>query len=55
MHVFKMPAEIAALSEGLVALRASERSQPGVFAEVVPQVAALLERAGATRELAFEE
>jgi hypothetical protein len=50
-----MSAQVTALSEGLLALGAGEGSQAGVLAEVVSQVAALLEGAGATGIFALEK
>ena len=35
MHVLQVPAQVAALGEGLLALGAAERSQARVLAEVV--------------------
>ena len=55
VHVLHMAAEVAALSERLVALGALERPHPGVLPEVVPQIAALLEDAVAAFVLALEE
>lgn len=54
VHILEMPAEITALSKGLLAERALEGPQAGVLAEVVPQVAALLENASAVRVSALE-
>ena len=55
VHVLHMPAEVAALSECLVALGALERSHPGVLSEVVPQIAALLEDTVTAFVLTLEE
>ena len=44
-----MSAQVTALSEGLLALGAGEGSQAGVLAEVVSQVARLLEHRVAVR------
>ena len=55
VHIFHVSAEIAALSEGLLAPGADKGSLPRVFPEVVPQVAALFEHAIAAIQLAFEE
>ena len=41
MHVFHVPSQVAALSEGLVAELALERSGSSVLSKVVPQVARL--------------
>ena len=54
MDIFKMPAQIAALSEGLLAERAFERSQACVLAEVISQITAFLEHTSAVRVLALE-
>ena len=54
MHVLQVSAEVSALSEGLLAIGARERSLASVLAEMVPQIAALFERAIAARVLALE-
>jgi len=55
VHVLHMPAKVAALSEGLVALGAREWSHSGMLPEVVPQIAALLEDTVTTFVLTLEE
>ena len=55
VHILHVAAQVAALSERLVALGALERSDSGMLAEVVPEIAALLEDAVAALVLALEE
>lgn len=55
MNVLQVPAQVATLREGFVAFGAGERSQAGVLAEVVTEVAALLEGARASRVFTLEE
>ena len=43
MHLFEMPPEVSALREGNLAVGASKGANFGVLAEVVSEVAALLE------------
>ena len=55
MDVLQVSAQVTTLSKGFLALGAGEWSQPGVLAEVVAEVAALLEGTCAAGILAFEE
>lgn len=55
MNVLQVSAQVATLSKGFLALGACEWSQASVLAEVVAEVAALLERTGAAGVLALEE
>jgi len=54
VHVFEVPTEIAALGEGLLAHGAGEGPLSGVLAEVVSQIATLLEDASAASVPALE-
>lgn len=54
VNVFQMAAKVAALSKVFVTEGALEGSEFGVLAEVVPQIAALLEDCCAARVLASE-
>ena len=49
VHILQMPAKVAALSECLVALRTVVGPLTCVLAEVIPQIAALLEDLFAAR------
>jgi hypothetical protein len=55
VNVFEMSAQIATLCESFMAFWTAEGSQACVLPEMVAQVAALLECAGTSRELALEE
>jgi hypothetical protein len=54
VHLLEMSAEISALCESLLAVLALEWPLPGVFSEVVSQIARLLEHTPATRVHALE-
>ena len=55
VHILHVAAQVAALSERLVALGALERSDSSMLAEVVSKIAALLKDAVAALVLALEE
>jgi hypothetical protein len=54
VDILEVPAEVAALSEGLVAETALERSLTSMFSKVVAQVAGLLEHAPTPIDFALE-
>ncbi len=54
MHVLKVPSQVAALGECLLAEGALEGSLASVLPEVVAQVAALFEDTATSRVFAFE-
>ena len=54
MHVFHVPAQVSALSEGLLAELALEGPLPSVLSEVIPKITRLLED-GATAFVATLE
>lgn len=54
MHVLQVAAQVAALGEGLLAEGALEGAEACMLAEVVPQVATLLEDTAAVRIPALE-
>lgn len=54
VHVFEVAAQVAALGEGLLALRAREGPLSGVLAEVVPEIAALFKNGAAAAVSALE-
>ena len=55
MDVLQMPAEVATLSEVLLASWAGERPPASMLSEVVTEIAALLKHGVAVLKAAFEE
>jgi hypothetical protein len=54
MHILKVSAQVATLSEGFLTVGALERSLACVLSEMVPQIAAFLEYASTVRVFALK-